>query len=53
MPFVLSNLQMNNLSNDIVFTIKQLVDGVLLFFITLNAKTLAYELHSNLKDKSE
>ena len=39
MSFVLFNLHMNNLTNDIVFTIKQLVDDVLLSFITLNAKT--------------
>ena len=39
MSFVLSNLHMNNVSNDIVSTIKQLVDDVLLSFITLNAKT--------------
>ena len=44
MPFVLSNVHMNNLSNDIVSTIKQLVDYVLLSFITVNAKTWAYEL---------
>ena len=44
MSFVLSNLHMNNLSNDIVSTIKQLVDYALLSFITLNAKTGAYEL---------
>ena len=49
MSFVLSNLHMNNLSNDIVSTIKQLVDDVLLFFITVNTKTWAYELNSNLK----
>ena len=30
---------MKNLSNDIVSTIKQFVDDVLLAFITLNAKT--------------
>ena len=53
MSFVLSNSHMNNLSNDIVSTIKQLADAVLLFFITLNAKTSAYELNSNLKNKSE
>ena len=40
MPFVFSNLHMNNLSNDIVSTIKQFfADDVLLSFITLiNAK---------------
>ena len=38
MPFVLSNLHMNNLPNDIVSTIKQLVDNMLLPFTTLNAK---------------
>ena len=47
----LSNLHMNNLSNDILSTIKQLVDDTLLFFITHNVKT--YELNSNLKIKSE
>ena len=44
---------MNKLSNDIVSTIKQLVDDMLLSFITRNAKTSAYELKSNLKNKSE
>ena len=44
---------MSNLSNDIVSTIKQLVQDVLLSFITLNAKTSAYELNSNLKNKPE
>ena len=39
MLFVLSSLQMNNLSNDIVSTIKQLADDMLLSFITFNAKT--------------
>ena len=39
MSFVLSNLHINNLSNDIEFTIKQLVDDKVLPFITLNAKT--------------
>ena len=39
MSFVLSNLHMNNLSNDIVSTIKQLVDDVLLSFSTFNTKT--------------
>ena len=55
MSFVLSNLRVNNISNDIVFTIKQLVDvdDVLLSFITLNTKTWAYELNSNLENKSE
>ena len=51
MSFVLSYLRKNNLSNDTVSTTKQLVDDVLLSFITLNAKT--YELNSNLKNKSE
>ena len=37
MSFVLCNLHMNNLSNDIASTIKQLVDDVLLSVITLNA----------------
>ena len=38
MTFVLSNLRMNNISNDIVSIIKQLVDvdDVLLSFIALN-----------------
>ena len=53
MSFVLSNLHMNNLSNDILSTIKQLEDDVVLSFITLNGKTWAYELNSNLKNKSE
>ena len=56
MPFALSYLRMNNISNYIVSTIKQLVDvdDVLLSFITLNTKTYeAYELNSNLKNKSE
>ena len=53
MPLVLSNLPKNNLSNDIVSTIKPLVDDVLLFFITFNAKTRAYELNSNFKNKSD
>ena len=40
MSFVFSYLQhLNNLSNDIVSTIKQLLDDVLLPFINLNAKT--------------
>ena len=39
MSFVLSNLHVNNLSNDMVSAIKELVDDVLLSFITLNAKT--------------
>ena len=38
MSFVLSNLYMNSLPNDIVFTTKELVDDVLLSFITPNAK---------------
>ena len=49
MSFVLYNLHMNNVSNDIVSTIKQLADDVLFSFITLGAKTWAYELNSNLK----
>ena len=56
MPFALSDLRMNNTSNYIVSTIKQLVDvdDVLLSFITLNTKTYeAYELNSDLKNKSE
>ena len=48
MSFVLSNLHMSNLLND-KYTIKQLVDDVQLSFITLTA----YELNSNLKNKSE
>ena len=51
MSFVLSKLHMNNLSNDIVSTIKQLVDDMLLSFIANNAKTQAYELNSKLKYK--
>ena len=51
MLFVLSNLHMNNLSNDIV---SSFADVVFLSFITLiNAKTWAYELNSNFKNKSE
>ena len=50
MPFVLSNLNMHHLSNDIVSTIKQLVENVVLSFITLNAKIC--ELNSNFKNKS-
>ena len=38
MSFVISNLHMDNLSNDIVFTIKHLVDDMLLFVIAHNAK---------------
>ena len=53
MSLVLSNLHMNNILNYIVSTIKQLIDDVLLSFITLNAKTLAYELNANLRNKSE
>ena len=56
MPFALSDLRMNNISNYIVSTIKQLVDvdDMLLSFITLNTKTYeAYELNSDLKNKSE
>ena len=53
LSFALSNLHMNSLSNDIVSTIKQFVDDVLLSFITLNAKSWAYKLNSNLKNKSE
>ena len=44
---------MNNLPTDKASTIKQLVDDTLLFFIASNAKTPAYELNSNLKNKSE
>ena len=39
MSFVLSNLHMNNQLIDIVSTIKQRVDDMLLSFVTLNAKT--------------
>ena len=39
MSFVLSNLLMNNLSDDLVSTVKQFVDNTLLSFITLDAKT--------------
>ena len=39
MSFVLSNLHMNNQLNDIVSTVKQRVDDMLLSFVTLNAKT--------------
>ena len=39
MSFVLFNLHMNNLPNDIVSTIKLLVDDVMLSFIALNAET--------------
>ena len=39
MSFVLFNLHVNNLSNDVVSTIKQLVDDVMLSFIALNAET--------------
>ena len=45
MSFALSNLHVNNLSNDLVSTIRQLVDDLLLYFITLNAKTEPYELN--------
>ena len=34
MSFILSNLHMNNVSNDIVSTIKQLLDDMLLSFFT-------------------
>ena len=54
MSFVLSNLHMSKLSNGIeVSTIKQLVDGLLLFFITHNAKTEACEVNSDWKNKPE
>ena len=39
MPFVLSNLHTDSLSNDIAFTIKQFADDKLLPFIGHNAKT--------------
>ena len=51
MSFVLFYLHINNLSNDIVFTIKQLVDDTLLSFVADNAK--AYGLNSKMKSKSE
>ena len=44
---------MNNLSNDIVSTTKQRGDDILFCFIAQNTKTLAYELNSNLENKSE
>ena len=40
MPFAFSNLHMNNLSNDIASTIKQLVDDVVLSSIAHSAKKL-------------
>ena len=36
---ILYYLHLNNLSKDIVFTIKQLVDGTLLSLVAHNAKT--------------
>ena len=53
MSFVLSNLRMNNLSNDIVSIIKQLVNDVVLSLITFNSKARDFELNSYLKNKSE
>ena len=53
MPFALSNLHISNLSIDIVSTIAQLVDDMLLPFIALNVKASTYELNSNLKKESE
>ena len=55
MSFVFSNLHMSNLSNDIVSTIKQLCRWcvVIFHFTLINAKTWAYELNSNFKNKSE
>ena len=55
MSFVLSNLHMNNQSNNIVSTIKQYCRWcTVIFIITLiNAKTWVYELNSNFKNKSE
>ena len=54
MPFVFSNLtNLNKLSNDIIPTTKQPVDDVLLSFFNPNAKTEAYELNLNFKNKSE
>ena len=52
MSFVLSNLHINNLSNEKVSTIKQLVDYVLYLSSLLMVK---FELmnYSYLKDKSE
>lgn len=40
---------MNNLLNDIVYTIKQFADYILLSFTAHNAKTETNELNSNLK----
>ena len=48
-----SNLHMNELSNDIVSTAKQLLHDTLLCFITLNAKTRTCELNSDSNNKSE
>ena len=39
MSFILSNLQMSNISNALVSTNKKLVDDMLLFFIIYNDKT--------------
>ena len=52
MAFVFSYLHMKNLLNDIVSTVKQLVD-VVLSFITGNAETQVFELNSNMKNKSQ
>ena len=54
MSFVLSNLDMNNLSNDLVSTIKQLCRWcAVIFHSFFNAKTWTYELNSKFKNKSE
>ena len=53
MSFVFSSLHLNKLSNDIIPTTKQPVDDVLLSFFSPKAKTEAYELNSNFKNKSE
>lgn len=39
LPFVLSNLDMSNLSSDIISTIKQLVNDTLLSLVACNAKS--------------
>ena len=54
MSFVFYNLHKKNLSNDIVSTIKQPCIWCMFSFITLaNAKTWAYELNSDFKNKSK
>ena len=42
-------MYINNLSNHILSTVKQLAADDILFIITHNVKTLAGELNSNLK----